>query len=63
VVRVEAAFHRSRSQRRPGSHWPGDTLEVLGFEVFKLKHIAEQFSRTLGDNDRVWLSDALQACR
>ena len=63
VQRLEAAFHRTRPQRRPGSHRPGDALEVLGPEVLQLEQIAEQLSRALGDDDRVRLGDPLQARR
>ena len=60
VQRLEAAFHRSRSQCRPGSHRPGYALEVLCAEVFQLEEIAEQLSCALGDDDRVRLGDPLQ---
>ena len=59
VQRLEAAFDRTRPQRRPRSHRPGDALEVLGSEVLKLEQIAQQFSRALGDDDPVRLGDAL----
>ena len=63
VERLEAAFHRARSQRRPGSHRPRDTLEVLCSEVLKLEQIAEKPSCALGDDDHVRLSDPLQTGR
>ena len=63
VQRLEAAFHRTRPQRRPGPHRPGDALEVLRPEVLKLEQIAEKPSRALGDDDPVRLGDALQARR
>ena len=50
VQRLEAAFHRARPQRSPGSHRPSDALEVLCSEVLKLEQIAEQFSCALGAN-------------
>ena len=49
----------ARSQRRPGSHRPGDALEVLGPEVLQLEQIAEELSRALGDDDRVRLGNRL----
>ena len=33
VQRLEAAFHRTRPQRRPGPHRPGEPLEVFFPEV------------------------------
>ncbi len=63
VHRLEAAFHRTRPQRRPGPRRPGDALEVLWPEVLKLEEIAEKLSRAVGDDDHVRLGDALQACR
>ena len=47
VHRLEAAFRRTRPQRRPGSHRPRDTLEVLCSKVLKLEQIAKQLSRAL----------------
>ena len=63
VQRLEAAFHGTRPQRRPGPHRPGDALEVLGPEVLQLEEIAEQPSRAVGDDDRVRLGQRLQARR
>ena len=63
MQRLEAAFHRTRPQRRQGPHRPGDALEVLGPEVLKLEQIAEKPSRAFGDDHRVRLGDALQARR
>ena len=63
MQRLEAAFRRTRPQRRPGPHRPGDALEVLGPEVLKLEQIAEEFSRALSDDDRVRLGNPLQARR
>ena len=53
----------ARSQCRPGSHRPGDALEVLCPEVLKLEQIAEELSRALGNDDAVRLCNALQARR
>ena len=63
VQRLEAAFRRTRPQRRPGPRRPGDALEVLRPEVLKLEQIAEQLARALGDDDHVRLGDRLQARR
>jgi hypothetical protein len=61
--RLEAALDRTRPQRRPGPHPPGDALEIPGPKVPKLEQIAKKPSRALGDDDRVRLGDALQARR
>ena len=58
---LEAAFHRSRSQRRPGSHRPCDALEVLCPKVLKLEQIAQELSGALSNHDAVRLRNALQA--
>ena len=63
MQRLEAAFHRTRPQRRPGPHRPGDALEVLRPEVLQLEQIAEKSSRALGDDHHVRLGDPLQARR
>ena len=63
VQRLEAAFRRTRPQRRPGPRRPGDALEVLGPEVLQLEQIAEQPARALGDDDHVRFGDRLQARR
>ena len=63
VQGLEAAFRRTRPQRRPGPHRPGDALEVLGPEVLQLEQIAEKFSRGLGNDHHVRLGDPLQARR
>ena len=60
---LETAFRRTRPQRRPGSHRPRNTLEVLCSEVLKLEQIAHELSRTFGNHDAVRLCNALQACR
>ena len=60
---LEAAFDRSRSQRRPGSHRPCDALEVLCSKVLKLEQIAHELSRAFGNHDAVRLRNALQARR
>jgi phosphohistidine phosphatase SixA len=44
-------------------HLPYNALEVLCSKIVKLKQTAKQFSRAIGDNDRVRLSDTLQPCR
>ena len=63
VQRLEAAFHRSRSQRRPGPRRPCNALEVFCPEVLKLKQTAEKPSRALGYNNHVRLGDPLQPRR
>ena len=63
MQRVEAAFKRTRPQRRPGSHRPGDALEVLGPEVPQLEEIAEKPSRAIRDDDHVRRGHPLQARR
>ena len=60
---LEAAFRRTRPQRRPGSHRPGDTLEVLRPEVLELEQIAEELPGAFGDDHRVRLGDPLQTRR
>jgi len=40
VQRLEAAFRRTRPQRRPGMHQAGNTLEVLWPEVLQLEKVA-----------------------
>jgi hypothetical protein len=50
-------------QRCPGVRWPCDALKVLWSEVLKLEQIAEQFSRALGDDDRVRFGNPLQSRR
>ena len=59
VKSLEATFHRSWSQRRPGSHRPRDTFEVLRPKVFKLEQIAHELPRALRNNDAVRLRNAL----
>ena len=58
---VEAAFHRTRPQRRPGSHRPRDALEVLCSKVLKLEQVAHELSSALGNDHAVRLCNALQA--
>src|SRR5271156_4016938 len=49
VHRLEAAFRRTFPQRRPGSHRPYDTLEVLGSKVVKRVGI-EDHCRPIGED-------------
>src|SRR5580700_9164955 len=63
MERVEAAFDGSRSQRRPRSHWSGDTLEVLGSKVLKLEQIVHELPSALSNDHAVRLRNALQASR
>ena len=63
MQRLETAFRRTRPQRRPGPHRPGDALEVFGTEVLQIEQIAEKPSRTLGYDDRIRLGDSLEARR
>jgi hypothetical protein len=58
VDSLEAAFHRTRPQYRPGSLWPCDTFQVLRPQVLKLKQIAYELSRAFRDNDHIRRSDA-----
>jgi hypothetical protein len=60
---LEAARHRTWSQRSPSSCWPADTFDVLCPKVLQIEEIANELSRTLGDYDRVRLCNALQASR
>ena len=46
---LEAAFHRTCSQRGPDTHRSGDALKLPGAEVLQLKEIAEKPSRVLGE--------------
>ena len=59
---LETAFHRTRSQRSPSLHRPGDALQFLRPEFLKLEQIAEKSSRAFGNDNRVRLSDTLQPC-
>jgi hypothetical protein len=59
--RLKAALDRTCAQRRPGLCWPHDALELPLPEVLKLEEITKTPSRTLGDDDRVEVGDALQA--
>jgi hypothetical protein len=43
VESLEASFHRSWSQCRPGSHRPRDALEVLRPKVLKLEQLPTSF--------------------
>jgi hypothetical protein len=52
VQSLKSACHRRRSQRRPGSQRPRNSLEVSCAEV-----------RTFSDNDRVGFGNALETCR
>src|SRR4029077_15283961 len=63
MQRFEPAFHRTCAQYRPGVHRPGDALEVVCPEVFQLEQVAEELSRTFGNNHRVRFRNALQARR
>ena len=58
---LEAAFRRTSPHRRPGSHRPGDTLEVFRPEVLELKQIAKKSPGSFGDDHHVRLGDPLQA--
>ena len=60
---LEAAFRRTSPQRRPGSHRPGDTLEVLRPEVLKLEQIAKELPRSFSDDHHVRLGNPLQTRR
>jgi hypothetical protein len=40
-------------------HRPGDALEVVCPEVFQLEQVAEELSRSFGDNDHIRLGNAL----
>ena len=63
VQSLEAALHRSWSQRRPGSHRPRDALEVLCSKVLKLEQIAHELPGALRNDHAVRLCNALQARR
>jgi hypothetical protein len=52
---LEAARHRTWSQRSPSSCWPADTFDVLCPKVLQIEEIANELSRTLGDYGRVRL--------
>ena len=58
---LEAAFHGSWPQHRPGAYWPSDPFEFVCPEVCKFEEIAEKLSRTFCDHDRVRLGESLQA--
>ena len=59
VQRLETAFGRTRSQRRPTPHRTGDALEVLCPEVLQLKQIANKLSCAIGDDHHVRFGDPL----
>jgi hypothetical protein len=59
--RLEAAFHRTRPQRRPGAYRSGDALEIPLPEVLKIEEVAEKFSRAFGDDRHVRFGHTLQA--
>src|SRR5262245_51938654 len=63
MQRLEPALHGTRPQRRPDLHRSWDALQLPCPEVIEFEQIAEKPSRTLGNHDRVWLSDCLQARR
>src|SRR6266436_2148184 len=50
MQRLEAAFHRTRPQHRPGPHRPPDALEALHPKVIELEETAEKSSRAFGDD-------------
>jgi hypothetical protein len=58
-----AAFHWCPSQGRPSTHRSRNALEVLCSKVVKVKEIANELSRTFGNDHSVWFRNALQACR
>ena len=58
--RPSAELARSAAQARTGPAMP---LRSLGPRSSKLEEIAEEFSCALGDNDRVWLGNALEPRR
>ena len=51
---LETALHRTRSQRRPGTHRPRDALEVLCPKVLQIEEIAEQLPRALRHDNGIW---------
>ena len=57
--RLSTELGRNAAQARTGPLMP---LRSLCAEVLKLEEIAEELSRTLGDDHRVRLGDALQSC-
>ena len=63
VQRLEAALRGTRPQRCPGPRRTVNALKVDRPEVLQFEEIAEKFSRPLGDDDHVGLSDPLQARR
>ena len=63
MQRLEAAFHRTRPQRRPGPHRPPDALEAPGPKVVELEETAEKSSCAFGDDDHIRFGNALQARR
>jgi len=63
VQRLEAALDGPRPQHCPSPRSPGDALEVLWPEVFKLKETTEKPSGAFADNDRIRRRDPLQTSR
>ena len=60
---LEVAFRRTRPQRHPGPHRPGDAFDFLGTKVLQLEQIAEKPSRAVGNDDGVRLGQGMQARR
>src|SRR5450755_4844080 len=60
---LEATFRRTSPQRRPGSHRPGNTLEVFRPEVLELKQIAKESPGSFSDDHHVRLVNPLQTRR
>src|SRR6516165_6487339 len=59
--RLEAAGNGARTHYLPRPHRFGDTLDRDGTEIATFEEIADQQARARGDDDRVWLGQALQA--
>jgi hypothetical protein len=56
---LEAAGYRAWPQRGPRPHWLDDALDFPFPEVIQIEQIAEKLSRAFGDDEGIWLGDAL----
>ena len=60
MQRLEAVRLRTFPQRRECQRCSRDALEFLRAEIDKFEQFAQQFTRALGDDDAVGLSDPLE---
>ena len=63
MQRLKTACGQARSQCRPSVHRTCNSLQVLRPEILEIEQIAEELSRTLGDNRSVRLGESLKLRR